>query len=327
MGHAVTEGRKVGLGPFHLADRAPAEPEGRLQWHRVDVQGHSSVYGHAGSGPVAVFLHGWGLDHRSYQHALAHLVRAGLQVFAPALPGFGGTPPLDAHNPQLADYGDWVADFLSAVGVEGPVVVMGHSFGGGVSIVFSHRHPERVKEMVLINSIGGAAMGVAGSVGHALATRPLWDWGLHISQDVWPIGQARRVLPVIFQEALPNMAREPRAFWHVAGLARRADLSSELEELKRRELPVVILWGNRDTIITHDSFDALCHALGRPKVMTVDGTHSWLIADPKAFGEVMTNVLGLNEEMKPAPRHGRRQGDRSGGKGPKDAHRRSPQHA
>ena len=28
-------------------------------------------------------------------------------------------------------------------------------------------------------------------------------------------------------------------------------------------------------------------------VITVPGTHSWLIADPDAFGEVMTNVLDV----------------------------------
>jgi hypothetical protein len=28
-------------------------------------------------------------------------------------------------------------------------------------------------------------------------------------------------------------------------------------------------------------------------VVTVPGTHSWLLADPDAFGEIMTNVLDV----------------------------------
>jgi hypothetical protein len=28
-------------------------------------------------------------------------------------------------------------------------------------------------------------------------------------------------------------------------------------------------------------------------VVTVPGSHSWLLADPDAFGEVMTNVLDI----------------------------------
>ena len=76
-------------------------------------------------------------------------------------------------------------------------------------------------------------------------------------------------------------------------MARRADLTEELGELRRRGLPVVVLWGRNDQIVTEDSFEAMCLALGSPHVVTVPGSHSWLIADPDAFGEVMTNVLDI----------------------------------
>ena len=74
-----------------------------------------------------------------------------------------------------------------------------------------------------------------------MAERPLWDWGLHFPGDLWPLGQARRVLPVILAEAVPNLLRDPGAFWRVAGLARHADLIPQLKELKARRLPVVVL--------------------------------------------------------------------------------------
>ena len=78
--------------------------------------------------------------------------------------------------------------------------------------------------------------------------------------------------------------------WRVANLARTADLTPELEELKRRQLPVVVLWGEKDKIIPRASFDALCKAIGSEGEV-VSGNHSWLLADPDAFGEVMTNVM------------------------------------
>ncbi|MDQ1395936.1 MAG: hypothetical protein QOG64_1195, partial [Acidimicrobiaceae bacterium] len=78
--------------------------------------------------------------------------------------------------------------------------------------------------------------------------------------------------------------------WKVANLVRKADLTVELEEIKRRQLPVVVLWGDKDSIIPRASFDALCAAIGSPGEV-VDGTHSWLLADPDAFAEVMTNVV------------------------------------
>jgi pimeloyl-ACP methyl ester carboxylesterase len=145
---------------------------------------------------------------------------------------------------------------------------------------------------VLVNSVGGSAWARTGSTVRSMAERPLWDWGLHFPTDVLPLGQLRRVLPIILEDALPNAMRNPLALWRIGNLARKADLTTELEELKRRELPVVVLWGDRDTIIPRASFDALCLALGSQGEV-LHGHHSWLLADPDAFGEVMTNVVAV----------------------------------
>ncbi len=281
-------GRTAGRSP----DRGGREV-GWLTWKRTVVDGRTAVYGEAGEGPPVVFLHGWGLDHKAYKRALSRLVTAGVHVVAPALPGFGGTAALPRGAADLAGFVGWVADFLDEVGVDEPALVMGHSFGGGVAIGFAYEHTERTRALVLVNSIGGSAWTSRGSTVRSMAERPLWDWGIHFPADIFPARQARRVLPVIVSESLPSLLREPRAFWDAAGVARRADLTTELDELRRRGLPVVVLWGRRDQIITQDSFEAMCLALGGPHVITVPGTHSWLIADPDAFGEVMTNVLDV----------------------------------
>ena len=74
----------------------------------------------------------------------------------------------------------------------------------------------------------------------------------------------------------------------VANLARRADLRGELEALRDSGLPVTILWGTRDGIIPRESFEAMCVASGVEGTV-VDGSHSWLLADPDQFGEIITN--------------------------------------
>ena len=65
-----------------------------LVWKRTRVEGRSALYGVAGEGPPVVFVHGWALGSHSYKRALKRLVGLGLKVFAPALPGFGGTADL-----------------------------------------------------------------------------------------------------------------------------------------------------------------------------------------------------------------------------------------
>ncbi len=182
---------------------------------------------------------------------------------------------------------------LVAVGIDEPALVIGHSFGGGVAIRLAYQHADQVRALVLVNSVGGSAWTGSGSALRSMAQRPLWDWGLHFPADLLPVRQGRRVLPVIVAEALPNIAFNPRTFWRTAGLARRADMNAELRELRVRNLPVVVLWGQNDQLITRGSFEDMCATLGSPEVVTVPGNHSWLIADPDAFGEVMTNVLDV----------------------------------
>src|SRR5438034_1400744 len=264
-----------------MASTNGEKPTDHLIWKRTTVDGRTALYGVAGEGIPVLFLHGWGLGQHSYKRALKRLVGLGCRVYAPALPGFGGTPDLPAHTFSLVGYAEWVDGFLTAVRVTDPVFLVGHSFGGGVGIQTAHDFPERVQTLVLINSIGAS-----------MADRPLWDWGIHFPRDLAPWPHVTRVLPVVLEDAIPNLVRNPRAFWKVAGLARRADLTGELEELKARGLPVVVLWGEKDGIIPRASFEALCAAIGSEGEV-VSGNHSWLLADPDAFGEVMTNVVAV----------------------------------
>lgn len=274
----------TGLAPTEVAEAA----EAKVTWRRTWVDGRPALYGVAGRGGLpVVFLHGWALGSRSYRRSIDRLVALGCQVFAPALPGFGGTPDLPRRHFSFAGYADWVDAFLDAVGVDEPVFLMGHSFGGGVAIKTAHRHGERARTLVLINSVGGSTW-ESGARLRAISERPLWDWGIHFPSDVWPLRQATKVVPVILEDALPNLLRNPVALWRVGQLARRADLTRELEELKARGLPVVVLWGARDGVVPRSAFDAMCTALGSEGEV-IEGSHSWLLADPDQFGEVMTN--------------------------------------
>jgi pimeloyl-ACP methyl ester carboxylesterase len=274
----------------------PSAPSGRrvlspVLSKRTWVDDRPALYDVCGEGMPVVFLHGWGLAQHSYRDVLRRIADRGAKVFAPALPGFGGTAELPAKQFSMAGYARWIDGFLTSVKVNEPVVLIGHSFGGGVAIKVAHDHPSRVRSLVLVNSIGGSAW-KKGKGLRTLAERPLWDWGLHFPSDVWPLPQASRVIPVMLEDALPNIVRNPVAMVKVGNLARRVDLRRELEELKQRLLPIMVLWGRRDGIIPKESFEALCTAVGQSGTV-VDGSHSWLLASPEHFADVITNSLDV----------------------------------
>jgi pimeloyl-ACP methyl ester carboxylesterase len=279
------------VDPFVEPDDAAAivPTRGPVVWKRTWVQDRPAQYGVVGEGLPVVFAHGWALGQHSYKAVLYRLAEQGCQVFAPALPGFGGTPGLPREAFCLAGYAAWLEEFIRSVGIDEKVVAVGHSFGGGVAIRAAHDFPDLIRSLVLVNSIGGSSW-KRGKVLTSIAERPLWDWGLHFPSDVWPIRQATRVIPVILEDALPNLLRSPGSVVKVANMARRADLRPELEELKRRRFPVTVIWASRDGIIPRESFEAMCTAVGTAG-MVVEGSHSWLLADPGRFVEVITNDL------------------------------------
>lgn len=264
-----------------------------MVWRSVVVQGRPASYGDLGAGRTVVFLHGWGLSDRTYRRGLQRLAGAGVRVVAPALPGFGGTAPLPTDDFSLNGFAGWVDDFLGEVGIEHPVTLVGHSFGGGVAIKTAHDHPSRVDRLVLVNSIGGSTWRHRGGEARHLRERPVWDWGLHLSTHVLSPRTFTRILPVIAADAVPNAVRRPRVLWEVGRLARDADLGAELDELRRRQLPVAVLWGRDDTVIPWASATSLVEALGDPQVTVVPGDHSWLLSDPARFAEVLTNVIDV----------------------------------
>jgi pimeloyl-ACP methyl ester carboxylesterase len=258
---------------------------------RTWVQGRPAGYSVAGQGMPVVLLHGWALAQHTYRDVVERIASQGCRVIAPSMPGFGGTRDLPDHHFSLGGYAAWVDELMTALELDEPAVVVGHSFGGGVAIRLAHDHPERVRSLVLVNSVGGSAW-KRGSKLRSIAERPLWDWGLHFPSDVWPIRQATRVLPVIAEDLLPNLVRHPRAIVKVANLARRADLRGEVEALRDRGLSITIIWATRDGIIPRESFEALCVASGVEGTV-VEGSHSWLLADPDQFGEVITNDVNV----------------------------------
>ncbi|WP_230465214.1 alpha/beta fold hydrolase [Nocardia seriolae] len=187
--------------------------DGRARWRTVVVDGIRSRYLVGGAGPSVVLLHGFGLANRTYRPALDELARRGLRVYAPTMPGFGGTGELPRRRSSISGYAAWVAAFIRAVGIDEPVTLIGHSFGGGVAIMTAYDRPDLVGRLVLVNSVGGSAWVNGRGTLVAMTQRPLWDWGLHLQADVLPVPELTRVLPVVLRDGVPAALTHPRAFW------------------------------------------------------------------------------------------------------------------
>lgn len=104
--------------------------------------------------PTALMVHGVTASHLAWPFVVDRL--PGVRIVAPDLRGRGRSNGI-AGPAGMAAHADDLAALLDALGIERTLVV-GHSMGGFVSVVFAHRHPERVARLLLVD--GGLPLDV-----------------------------------------------------------------------------------------------------------------------------------------------------------------------
>jgi pimeloyl-ACP methyl ester carboxylesterase len=99
-----------------------------------------------------LLLHGWGASSDLMRPIMEPLCRKGYRVYAPDLPGFGETErPVDVWG--VSDYAQWVSAVCAALELP-RVGLIGHSFGGRISIVLGADHASKTAKIVLVDSAG-----------------------------------------------------------------------------------------------------------------------------------------------------------------------------
>lgn len=86
---------------------------------------------------------------RIYEAFLEDLGRDRLAV-APDTPGFGYSDAPDAP-PSIDDYADSMIGLIDALGIEGPVDLMGYHTGSLTSLNLAHRYPDRVRRLLIVS--------------------------------------------------------------------------------------------------------------------------------------------------------------------------------
>ncbi len=214
----------------------------------------------AGEGPVLLLIHGIAGSSENWRAVIEPLAREHT-VLAPDLPGHGGSAP-SGGDYSLGALASVLRDLLAALGHEHATLV-GHSLGGGIAMQFSYQFPEMTDRLVLVCSGGlgpevsavlrAAALpgadrfiavtaGVGSSVGGSL-TRGLRAVGLRPGADVAEV--ARGYASLVDPDRRAAFLATLRGVVGVRG--QRVSAGDRL--YLAQDMPVLIVWGERDTII------------------------------------------------------------------------------
>jgi pimeloyl-ACP methyl ester carboxylesterase len=275
-----------------------------LRLRHIRIHGHDVGYRMAGSGPAIVFVHGLAGSSTTWREVMPELAKSHT-VLAPDLLGHG-----DSAKPRgdysLGAHASGLRDLLVALRVERATIV-GHSFGGGVAMQLAYQFPERCERLVLVAS-GGLGKEVHGLL-RAVAL-PGAELVMPVLLSPWLHEQLEAIGSRIGRRGLHLRGTAREVWLSYTGLAETRGrtafihtvrsvidpLGQRVSALDRlylaRDVPTLIVWGDRDRIIPVDHAHSAHEAIpGSRLVIVPDAGHFLPVEEPKAFLAALTSFL------------------------------------
>lgn len=262
-------------------------------------------YHDLGSGHPLLMIHGSGpgvsawANWRLVMPALAERAR----VIAPDMAGFGFT---DRPAGQRYDMDTWVGQavgLLDALGIARTDLV-GNSFGGALALALAIRHPQRVRRLVLMGSVGvpfpitqglDAVWGYTPSFENMRAIMDYFAWDRALVND--QLAQLRYEASIRpgFQESFAAMFPAPRQRWVDAMASREEDI---------RALPhqTLVVHGRDDRVIPLSTSLALSNWIPRSQLHVFGQCGHWTQIEHAArFARLVGDFLAEAAADEPQP--------------------------
>src|SRR5256885_10380555 len=118
-----------------------------LMRRSVDTASGHIGYTEAGTGPVALFVHGVLLNGNLWRHQLAHLSDL-RRCIAVDLLAHGDTEITPDQDVSVTANAKMLREFLDALNID-QVDLVGNDSGGGIAQIFAALNPERVRSLTL----------------------------------------------------------------------------------------------------------------------------------------------------------------------------------
>ena len=264
--------------------------------HSIIAAGIRTNYHDLGDGHPVLMIHGSGpgvsawANWRLVMPSLARQAR----VIAPDMVGFGFS---DRPAGQRYDMDTWIAQaigLLDALGIRQTDLV-GNSFGGGLALALTIRHPERVRRLVLMGSVGvpfPITPGLEAVWGYTPSFESMrtlldvfaFDRGL-VNDELARLRYVASIRPG-FQESFAAMFPAPRQRWVDAMASAEADI---------RALPheTLMIHGREDQVIPLHTSRTLADWIPRSQLHVFGRCGHWSQIEHAArFARLVGDFLG-----------------------------------
>lgn len=279
-----------------------------LDLQQAQVAGHRWVYAvreaEAADAPTVVMIHGFTGSKENW-YPLAAKLRGRYRLVIPDLPGWG-----DSERIAGADYGfvaqsERVAAFLEQVARKqgSPVVLLGHSMGGGIVALTSARHAKEVARVGLFDAAGVRFKDNRFGIEVLAGKNPFAvedDASLKRYLDtVFYVEAAKPTIPWPASRALIGWRKQQAKFEQAVldRIGRSDERFLPGEAAARIDQPALLLWCRQDAVIDASAMDLYGARLPQASKVLLDGCgHMSIIEKPD---EVAAAVEFLINNGKP----------------------------
>lgn len=260
----------------------------------------------AAAAPTLLLLHSSGASHRQWRQLVAQLGQ-NWRILAPDLFGYRDTPMPEATPSVRRSIVQDEMDLLGALlqQADGPVHVVGHSYGGAIGIELALLHPERIASLAVYEPVMFALL-------RDSEQQAAWSEIAQVAQrqvDLVAAGNLRAAASHFIgywtapggYEAMPEAMQETVA----AGMPKVADEFREV--LRRRDappdfsrltMPVLLLCGSHTTTAARGVVAELRRLLPAPRFVEVaGGRHMAPLQQPDLVNPLLADFLDITAQI------------------------------
>lgn len=273
--------------------------------HTIAAAGLRTNYHDVGQGDPVLLIHGSGpgvsawANWRLVMPALAERAR----VIAPDMAGFGYSERTAGFAYGLDAWVRQAVGLLDALGIARADLV-GNSFGGGLALALAIRHPERVRRLVLMGSVGvpfaitpglDAVWGYEPSFEAMRALLDIFAFDRALVNDELARLRYEASIRPGFHESFAAMFPAPRQRWADALASRESDI---------RRLPheTLVIHGREDRVIPLANAYTLADWLPRAQLHVYGRCGHWTQIEHAArFARLVGDFLAEAAADEPLP--------------------------
>lgn len=246
-------------------------------------------YTDSGSGEPLVLIHAFPTDQRLWKPQRAEL-KKNFRVITLDLWGFGASSSVDGNAVTMADYADEVKQLLEQLHIQ-KAIIGGESMGGYIALAFLEKYPAGVSGLILSDTQSIADTDETKAKREAAAL------------DVLAHGSSQLINGFMPKALTPQAPEETRRFLQnilesqssrgiasaLRGMALRFDTSLLLSQTS---LPVLIITGDQDTLISPEQSEHMRELAKNSKLVTiVNAAHLSNLEQPKQWNQAVVDMF------------------------------------